>query len=162
MTINNNSANETQEPNFTKPQSYNLHVSVIKDQEDTIIPTVEICRPTPSSSPKPDSPMVYDLNYLHPNPPQVLDKTLHERKDSLGSIESDLDLDCNDSQCKVVLVNYVIDMKTFSIFRGIHGRTDCSLAFVHPCKHCTVLVGHHRHFHCNIFKVLKNSKLDIE
>ena len=102
MTINNNSANETEEPNFTKPQPYNLHVSVIKDQEDTIIPTVEICRPTPTSSPKPDSPMVYDLNYLHPNPPQVLDKTLHERKDSLGSVESDLDLDCSDSQCKVV------------------------------------------------------------
>ena len=105
MTINNNSANETQEPNFTKPQPYNVHgvhVPVEKNQEDNIIPTVKIWRPTPSSSPKPDSPMVYDLNYLHPNPPQVLDKALHERKDSLGSVESDLDLDCNDSQCKAV------------------------------------------------------------
>ena len=110
MTINNNSTNETQQPQLTKQLPHNLHVPeendpfLNRDQEsvDTIIPTVEICRPTPSSSPRSDSPMVYDLNYLHPNPPQVLDKALHERKDSLGSVESDLDLDCNDSQCKVV------------------------------------------------------------
>mgnify|MGYP006903666431 FL=1 len=53
--------------------------------------------------------MVYDLNYLHPKPPKVLDKTLHEsvkspNSDSVESVESDLDLDCDDSECKGLLV----------------------------------------------------------
>ena len=117
MTINNNSTNETQQPQLTKQLPYNLHVPeeddpfLIRDQEsvDTIIPTVEICRPTPSSSPRSNSPMVYDLNYLHPKPPKVLDKTLHEsvkspNSDSVESVESDLDLDCDDSECKGLLV----------------------------------------------------------